>query len=102
MSPTGGPCRTEQSWADQEGSIPSTQKDIMQISRSEIRLVWCWQNGLRAESWEAWPAHLATQLGEDAWRLKPLGLMDLFPKATEMHVSISSNRWSRLLAEGGW
>lgn len=43
MSPTGGPCRTEQSWADQEGSIPSTQKDIMQISLSEIRLVWSWQ-----------------------------------------------------------
>lgn len=40
MSPTRGPCRTEQGRAEQEGSISSTQKDIMQISKSEIRLVW--------------------------------------------------------------
>lgn len=58
------------------------------------------KNGLRAESWGEWPAHLATQLGEDAWRSKPLWLMGLFPEAMEMHVSISSNPWSRHSCRG--
>lgn len=31
--------RMGQGRAEQEGSIPSTQKDLMQISKSEIRLV---------------------------------------------------------------
>lgn len=39
MSPPWGPRMTEQGRAEHEGSIPSTQKDIMQISKSEIRLV---------------------------------------------------------------
>lgn len=39
MSPPWGPRKTEQGRAEHEGSIPSTQKDIMQISKSEIRLV---------------------------------------------------------------
>lgn len=69
--------------------------------RDKAGVVLAAKNGLRTERWGEWPAHLATQLGEDAWRSKPLWLMGLFPEAMEICTfSISSNQWSRHSCQG--
>lgn len=91
---------TGQGRAEQDSSMPSSPKGIMQMSKSEIRPAGPRPRG-GAEGWEpagaTCPSHCrATHLGKTPGAQEPLLLMALIPKAMDTPAPISLNQCSSL------